>query len=144
MAVTLAGGALANEIYKWTDAEGNVHYGDRPAENVEAERLAIRSRPTDRARVAAATQARREARQRASAAPPDEPAEDAVSPEERRRMAAERAQKCSTYKERLQLYVQSRRLYREDENGERVYLSEQEMQDARDEMQGKVLEFCDS
>ena len=30
---TLTGiaGAFADNIYKWTDAEGNVHYGDRPS-----------------------------------------------------------------------------------------------------------------
>ena len=29
------------EVYKWVDEEGNVHYGDRPPEDVESERLNI-------------------------------------------------------------------------------------------------------
>ena len=30
-AMTFAAGATANEIYKWTDENGNVHYEDRPS-----------------------------------------------------------------------------------------------------------------
>jgi hypothetical protein len=33
-------------IYKWVDDEGNVHYGDSPPDNVEAELVNIESRPT--------------------------------------------------------------------------------------------------
>jgi hypothetical protein len=36
----------------------------------------------------------------------------------------------------------SRRLYREDENGERVYLDEAQMQSARDRVQSQVEEYC--
>ena len=35
-ALTFAGAAAANEtIYKWTDENGNVHYGDRPSDGTE-------------------------------------------------------------------------------------------------------------
>ena len=36
---------FAQQIYKWTDDEGNVYYSDMPTEN--AERVPIQSRPTD-------------------------------------------------------------------------------------------------
>lgn len=141
--VLIASGAAAGEIYKWTDATGNVHYGDRPAENATVERLNIQSRPTDPARIAALAQARiearGEAREQAEAAGT---ADDKPSPAELRRIAEERAQQCTTYKERLQSFVQSRRLYREDENGERIYLTEQETAAARENVQSKVEEYC--
>lgn len=137
--------ASASDIYKWTDAQGNVHYGDRPAEDVESERMDIQSRRTDPTRVAALAQARAEsrstARQQSSTA---DTAGDEMSPEEKRAAEEERIGQCNTYKERLQLFVQSRRLYREDENGERVYLSEQEMQSARENVESKVEEYCNS
>ena len=38
--------------------------------------------------------------------------------------AAERAQQCERARARLETYLQSQRLYRTDENGERVYLDE--------------------
>lgn len=142
LAASLAGSAFAGDIYKWTDAEGIVHYGDRAPENVDAQRLAINSRPTDRARVAATMEARRDARRRLVESPDDEEQSDAPSPEEQKQLAEERAQKCSMYKDRLQTFLQSRRLYRQDESGERVYLSEQEIQEARADVQDKIQEFC--
>ena len=30
LALTVSGAAFADNIYKWTDDEGNVHYGDAP------------------------------------------------------------------------------------------------------------------
>jgi hypothetical protein len=46
------------------------------------------------------------------------------------------------YKERLQRFVTSRRLYREDESGERVYLDEEQSQAARERVQQQVEEHC--
>ncbi len=31
LALVAANAVLAGDIYKWTDEDGNVHYGDRPA-----------------------------------------------------------------------------------------------------------------
>ncbi|MCH8336035.1 MAG: DUF4124 domain-containing protein, partial [Proteobacteria bacterium] len=57
LAVTAAGTAVAGDIFKWTDEEGNLHFEDRPAGD-EPERLAIQSKPTDPARIQARMQAR--------------------------------------------------------------------------------------
>lgn len=137
-----AGTAAAGDIYKWTDEEGNVHFGDRPL-GEDPERLAIRSKPTDPARIQAAAQARAsaaaKAAEEAAAAAPQGP-----TPEELRAEADERKQKCSTYRAQLQKYVTSRRLYREDESGERVYLDENEMLAARERVENQVQEFCSS
>jgi hypothetical protein len=131
----------ASDIYKWTDAEGNVHFGDRPSGAATEERLAVSSSPTDPARVSALVQARNDARtarleERAEARAAEPTAE------ELRAAAAERKEKCNTYKERLQKFVTSRRLYRQDENGERVYLDEEETLAARARVQEQVLEYC--
>jgi hypothetical protein len=141
--IVAAAPAATGEIYKWTDAEGNVHYGDRPTGAGNEERLAISSSRTDPARVQATVQARQEARTRreesranAAAGQPSE--------EELRAEAEERARKCETYRERLQKFVTSRRLYRHDENGERVYLDEAETEAARARVQEQVQEYCGS
>lgn len=142
--LTLAIGAnvSASEIYKWTDADGNVHYGDKPV-GEQSIRLAIRSNPTDPARIQAMAQARSEARAVATAEE-RAAAEQGPTEEERRAEARDRAQKCSTYRERLEKFVMSRRLYREDENGERVYLDDSEAQAARERVQNQVEEYCNS
>ena len=142
LAVSAAGMAFASNIYKWTDDQGNVHYGDRPTRDASEERLAIASRPTDPSKVQARIQARYEAKAAAEEAAASEPA--GPTPEELRAQALEREEKCATYKARLQKFLTSHRLYKEDENGERVYLDADETLAARERVQNQVEEYCNS
>ncbi|HEX9852737.1 MAG TPA: DUF4124 domain-containing protein [Woeseiaceae bacterium] len=135
-----AGIASASDIYKWTDAEGNINYGDRPSGTESEVRLQIASQPTDPARIQAQASARDEQRALAREAEANAPA--GPSEEELRAKARERAEKCTTYRARLEKFIQSRRLYREVENGERVYLDETETQAARENVQRQVEEYC--
>lgn len=141
-ALTLGGNAVAGDIYKWVDAEGNVHYEDRPTSNA-AERVAIDSRATNRAVVrerasanaeawAAARDARRAAR------------DEGASPEELRASAEEKRQQCANYRAKLQKILTSRRLYREGEDGERVYLDDSQIDEARAKAQSEVEKYCNS
>ena len=141
VALTAGGSALSGEIYKWTDENGNVHYEDRPLGGEATERVNIASRSTDNAAVKASIDARRDrvaAREEARAERAAASAEAAKAEEE----AENRKQKCSEYRARMQSYLQSQRLYREDENGERTYLDEQQIEEARTKVQEKIQEFC--
>ena len=89
LSVTAAATALAGDIYKWTDEEGNVYFGDHPG-GEKAERVNIQSRPTDPARIQAMAQARADVRART----PEEKAAAKTagpSPEETQANAEERA-----------------------------------------------------
>lgn len=130
--------SFASEIYKWTDEEGNVHFSDRPTES--AERLAIRSRPTDLARVQTDAQSRVDAE--VLKAEEEANAPQGPSQEELRAEARERDEKCVMYRERQTRFTQNRRIYRLDENGERVYYDEDEMQAARAGVDDLVREYC--
>ena len=140
LSIALAGAASASDIYKWTDDQGNVHYTDKP-DHQPSERLSIESRRTDNSEVRGQVQARRESRagaaEAAAAAAADNP-----TPDELRAEASERAENCSKSKERLTRFTQSRRMYRADENGERVYLDEAQVTAARDKVQQQVTENC--
>ena len=140
LSVALASAATASEIYKWTDEDGNVHYTDTPV-NESSERLDIASRSTDTDQVRAQTQARLDRQSAAAEAAANAPA--GPSPEELRAEKKERAEKCSMYQARLTKFTQSRRLYREDESGEREYLDEAETQKTRDKAEEQVREYCD-
>jgi Domain of unknown function (DUF4124) len=142
LAVLAAGMAFASEIYKWTDEQGTVHYGDRPTGDASEERLDISSRPTDASSVQAQVQASYDARAAAKKAAASEPA--GPSPEELQAQALERQEKCATYKARLQKFVTSHRLYKTDENGERVYLDADEIDAARERVANQVAEYCGS
>ena len=142
LAVTAAGTAVAGDIFKWTDEDGNVHFGDVPV-SAESEKVAIRSQPTNPERVQAMVQSRADAAAKAAeeeaAATPAGPSSD-----ELQARADARAEKCSQYRAQLQRFITSRRLYREDENGERVYLDEDETQAARERVENQVQDYCTS
>jgi hypothetical protein len=141
MAMTVAGGAMANEIYKWTDEEGNVYYEDRPTGADTEERLSITYQPTNNSVVQKRVQTRvdaQTARQEAdsvAAAEQKEAAENAAADQARQ-------EKCDRSRARLESYLQSRRLYRTDENGERVYLDDAQRQEARQKAEEQISEFC--
>ncbi len=140
--VSASGIAFANDIYKWTDADGNMHYGDRPSGDATEERLAISSKPTDPSKVQARVESRYAAKESAEAAAASEP--QGPTEDELRAQAEERRQKCDTFRARLQKFVTSRRMYKQDDNGERVYLDEEEIQAAREHVENQVQEYCHS
>ncbi len=143
MAASMACGmAIAGEIYKWTDDDGSVHYEDRPTGNASIERLDVMSRNTDNtvvlARLDADRKARDAARQVASEAPPK------MSKAELRAEQEKRQQECQKYRDRLERFLQSRRIYKEDDAGERQYLSDDEVTAARSRVEGQIQEYCGS
>ncbi len=140
LAVAVAGPAAAGDIFKWTDEDGNVHFEDRPA-GENPEKVAIQSKPTNPARVQAMVQSRADAAAKAAEA---EAAPTGPSSEELQAQADARVEKCSKYRAQLQRFVTSRRLYRQDENGERVYLDEEETQAARERVENQVQDYCSS
>ena len=135
------GTLLASEIYKWIDEEGNVYFVDRPTGAAGEEHLAIRSRPTDPGRVQAGVQAQVDDRARSAEEEGNQP--QGATPEELSANAAELEQRCNKYRDRQTQFTQNRRIYRMDENGERVYYDEEEMQAARDNLDGLVEKYCD-
>jgi hypothetical protein len=142
-AMTIGGGAMASEIYKWVDEDGNVHYGDRPAttEGASAEVVALTYRRTDSSSV----QKRVDAQGEAEAARVEKRAAKAEQQQAAEAEAAEaeaKQERCATYRARLQTFVQSRRLYREDEQGERVYLDETQTNAARERVEELIAENC--
>ena len=138
----VGGAALSGEIYKWTDADGDVHYGDRPV-GTDVERLHTTSNSsTDNDAVQASVDARHdreavrsEARSKRDEA--DKAAADASAE------AAQRDVKCQESRTRMQTYLQSRRLYQQDDAGERVYLDEDQTMQARADAQEMIQKYCD-
>jgi hypothetical protein len=143
--VLLSGGIVATtgaaEIYKWTDADGNVQYGDRPSGAAFEERLQIASNRSDSEQPATPAVAPREEVEPAEQAAEDKKAKGPTRAE-LRAAAQEKTEKCNSYRERLNNFVRARHLYREDESGERVYLDEAATQAAREKVQGQVEEYC--
>ena len=146
----IASSSFASEIYRYTDENGNIHYGDRPTGAPTEERLAIASARTDSAAARAYMEQRYALNQAAEAAeaeaqstiPEDVVEAEAPTRAERAAEQRERAQKCQQYRARLDTFVTSRRLYRETDDGEREYLEENEVAEAQERVQELVNEYC--
>jgi len=139
-ALAFSGTALSGEIYKWTDEDGNVHYEDRPTGDEQAELVAF-SRNTDSSAVRASIDARR-ANEAARADARSKRDEDDQAVAEKQLAAAERVKKCQDSRARMETYLTSRRLYKEGEAGERVYLDDSQIMEARSEAQEDIQKYC--
>ncbi len=143
IALALCGGAVASEIYKWTDEDGNAHYRDRPTGEPSEVRLGISYSRTDKGVVQQQQKARMDsqaARQERRDAADDA---DRVAAEEAA-AAADQQKQCESYRASLQRYAQSRRIYREGADGERTYLDDDEMTQARKRLEDHIAENCSS
>lgn len=139
MLLTMSAAASA-EVYRWVDGQGRVYYSDRPAEN--AQLVTIASRRTNREAVAARTQtagaqraqvAERDAQQRA-----DQATANAVQQD----VNKSREQQCKEAQERYKTAIESQRLYRVGKDGERQYLTDAELTEARVNSRRAVDELC--
>lgn len=143
--LALAGAMLAEsamaEVYVWRDEEGKLHYSDTPAHE-DARRVAIESQRTDPAAVRERVSAKREERQQREedleAYQQAQAEEEATAAES----AQDRRAKCERAREKLASYVQARRLYRVNEDGEREYLDGAQMDKARAAAEAEVAENC--
>ncbi len=140
-ALLTSGLAVGGEIYKWVDENGNVHYEDRPLGEANVERVVtVRSRNTDNAAVAARVDDRRKAQ--AAAAQVESEAPEEMSKEDLRAEKQARHEKCQTYRAQLQTFLTAPRMYKEDEGGERSYLDEDQIMEARSKVEAQIQEYC--
>lgn len=141
---SLGTAANAADIYKSTAPDGTVIYADRPI-GADAEfvtTVVTRSRPasapaTAPANAAGTAPANAEALPEAPAAPtlPDGP----TSAE----LREQRQKNCEIARERYERYQLSRRLYRTNAAGEREYLDDAAVADARAKAAADVQDWCD-
>ena len=133
----VGGTALSGEIYKWTGADGDVHYGDRPT-GTDVERLDMISNSTDNDAIQASVEARHDRDAARSEARSKRNEDDQAAAE-----AAQRDVKCQESRSRMQTYLQSRRLYKQDDAGERVYLDDDQTAQARADAEEMIQKYCD-
>ena len=139
----VAGSAIASDIYKYTDADGTVHYVDRPSGADSEQRVAIASqRSTPRPSTSRSAQPQTTA----AAAPAEGDAEESEPARKTRseKIAEKKAreERCNNYRAKLETMVTSRRLYRETDGGEREYLTDTEIDEARARAQELIEENC--
>ena len=142
MTLSAAPEVIAQTVYKWVDGDGITHFSTRPPRGVPAEATPVRlqsslqstSQANEKSspELEAATKLRKEQSQ-------DHAAEDA---EVARQNAQMQAEACEKAKARVKTYSEARRLYRPLENGEREYLTDDQLDAERAKAQQFVNETC--
>lgn len=131
-------GATADEIFRSVDENGVVVYSDRPSAG--SEEFVIRtprpaSPPTPVASPVATPRPSSAARRPVIAEMAREPDPALVE--------ATRARNCEIARQASDTYNQSRRLFRTGPDGEREYLSDAELTEARATAEANVAAWCD-
>jgi hypothetical protein len=115
------------EVYRWKDVNGVWHYSDQPQPGAELVKTpGNRSSSSNSARSATVTPA--------PAAAPENgvpPLTREVTQQVRQEAATAKAEQCKKATEAYTTAIQSRRLYKEDAKGNRIFLSSAEIDAAR-------------
>ena len=137
----LAAGTAAADVYKYKDEKGNIHYTDKPPE-LPAERLNVKSQRTDVVAVQERSQA--EQQQAAEASQQRDQARNQAADQKAAAelSAKDKAERCAKARERYDKYMNSQTLYQQDENGERRYLSSEELDSARASAKTSMEVLC--
>lgn len=127
--------ALASaQIYRWTDAEGRVHFGQRPPAG--AEQIEVRPQVVERDDQTREREARSErffdARRQ----------EQQAAREQASQTRADREQECQSLRSQLSQLQLGGRFFRNDAAGERVYYSDSELEAARQRLAARISQVC--
>lgn len=137
----------AAEVYRYVDDDGNVVYTDRPVPgaelvNVDASFIGDGPRPRPSPTASSSSSGSGEpgsgsgnAGNGGGGSASGETGPDELTPEQR-------AQNCERARERRERYTSSRRLYRTTADGEREYLSSEEIDEARAQAAADVEQWC--
>lgn len=122
------------QIYRWTDADGRVHFGQHPPAG--AEQVEVRPQVVERDEQTRAREARSErffdARRQ----------EQQAAREQANQAQVAREQECQGLRRQLSRLQLGGRFFRNDAAGERVYYSDSEVEAARQRLAARIGQEC--
>lgn len=142
--------ASADNYYKWSDSQGQIHYSDLPPTQPDAKILGVFNKESsvideetgddqgDSGDDGDNGQTVLPSGNDTSEPPVDNEAMAAVQKD----VANAKVKQCKEAQDRYQRYVESRRLFRETKDGKREYLTDQQLADARVKAKQAVDESC--
>lgn len=134
-------GMASAVVYKWVDAQGKVHYGDQPPDGVKAE--VVEGLGSHTSRSTAATQSA-PAQNSKTAAPAQSSSSDAAKKAVADDVAATREKQCADAQENYKKLIEGRHLYKTGPDGEREYLTSDEIDAQRLTAKQDVDSICTS
>ena len=125
IATAFAAASAADDIYRTVDAQGNVTYSDH-AVSASSRKMTIDVIPADPEN--AARLAKEQALLNASDADREKTAkQDAAQEAQQQTLTAAQKHKCDAARTRYAIFAAGGRIWKADENGQRVYYTDQEI-----------------
>lgn len=126
-------------IYTWTDSNGNVHFGDKPAANESATEVKISINKNTGVTNSSGNKVEREYLLKKI----DEN-KQADAEKRKKQLALNKKNKklCDNYKRRYQSFIQSNRSYTMSPDGERTYQSDEQRTQRKKDLSKGVAKYC--
>ncbi len=138
-ALMIWSGLAAAVVYRWVGADGKVEYGDRPPDGVKAEIVEMITSHASATAPANPAPSRPSGGSRQAAENPDLKKEkEAVAAD----VAASMADQCTEAQTRYKQLIEGRHLYRIGSNGEREYLTAEELDSERLSQKQELDRVC--
>lgn len=126
-------------IYKWTDSDGNVHFGDHPVNSESATELKIIINNKTGVTNSSGNKKDREYLLKKIE---EDKQEDADKRSKRIASNKKRQKKCDAYRRSYQSHIQSNRTYKMSPDGERTYLSDAQRADRKKMLSKGISKYC--
>ncbi|MGQ0429297.1 MAG: DUF4124 domain-containing protein [Gammaproteobacteria bacterium] len=147
----VAAAQTVETVYKWVDGSGQIHYTDLPPRQADAKILGIIHQAGvvdeelgegfDEEGNGDEGDDGTTPSQSGAATTPEPPVSRTAMQAAQNDAEKAKVEQCKAAQDRYQRYIESRRLFRE-ENGKRVYLSDQELAEARARAKQAVDDYC--
>src|SRR5579863_8724816 len=124
-------------VYKWIDAQGKLQYGDRPPDGVHAEIVELLGTHTART-----VSTRTADSSPSSRAAPGTPEESSAKKTVDTDVEQTRDKQCAEAQDHYKKLIEGRRLYKTGADGERQYLTSQEIDSERINAKREVDATC--
>src|SRR3984957_460973 len=142
-AALIAWSGLASAVvYKWTDAQGKLQYGDRPPDGVHAEVVQLLGTHASTVRNASSTPAQTSSERPAAANPTPKDAADKKTVDQD--VAQVKDKQCTDAQDRYKKLIEGRRLYKAGPDGERQFMTSEEIDTERLNAKRDVDQICNS
>ncbi len=139
LTVSLAA-AVRADIWKWVDAQGTVHYSDRPVPGAVLVKGPDTAGDTSSSEPDSDQKSLDASSKQITGDLDHEAAVRKVQQDE----AAQKAEQCKEAQDRYDKAIHARRIYTTDENGNRQYLSDDDAEKQRVQAELDVQNFCGS
>lgn len=130
--------AGAAGIYKWKDAQGNTHYGERPPPAADAEAVRV-----PKTRAPSGDAAPREETYRDQAGPDADDQGEAQTPSAGEGTKTTRSKNCEIAKENLRILETYEQVMEKDTQGDPVRLGDEQRKARLETARKHIDEYCD-